>query len=103
MLIVIGRVAVAEGKHDELRALMETMQTASREEPGCIDYGFFTAVEDPDEFIAVEVWESKEALQTHFVAPSVASFSTGLVGLVAGEPRVEIHHVEKTTDFPNLD
>lgn len=101
-LIVIGRVGVAEGKHDELRALMETMQTASRQEPGCADYGFFVAIEDPDQFVAVELWESKEALQTHFEAPSVANFGAGLGGLIAGAPSVEIHQVEKTARFPDI-
>jgi quinol monooxygenase YgiN len=103
MLIVIGRVACAEGKREELIGHMKTMQEASRAEPGCLDYGFSAAVEDPDRFIAVELWESKEALATHFGAPSVAAFSAGLGDLVAGVPKVEIHHVEKTTDFPNLD
>ena len=103
MLIVIGRVGCAEGKREEFVELMKTMQEASRQEPGCIDYGFFAAIEDPEEFIAVELWESKDALQTHFGAESVANFGGGLAGLVGGAPSVEIHHVEKTTDFPNLD
>jgi len=103
MLIVIGRVGCAEGKREEFVEVMKTMQDASRQEPGCIDYGFYAAVEDPDQFVAVELWESREALETHFGAPSVASFGAGLAGLVAGAPEVKIHHVEKTTDFPNFD
>jgi quinol monooxygenase YgiN len=103
MLIVIGRVGCAEGKREEFVAHMKTMQEASRQEPGCIDYGFFAAIEDPDQFVAVELWESKEALETHFGAPSVANFGDGLAGLVAGTPSIELHHVEKVTDFPNLD
>lgn len=103
MLIVIGRVACAEGRREDLVAHMKTMQEASRAEPGCLDYGFFAAVEDPDKFVAVELWESRQALETHFAAPSVAAFTGGLAGLITGVPKVEIHHVEKTTDFPNLD
>jgi quinol monooxygenase YgiN len=103
MLIVIGRVGCAEGRRDDFVQLMKTMQDASRQEPGCIKYGFFAAVEDPDQFVAVELWESREALETHFGAPSVANFGAGLAGLVAGAPSVEIHHVEKTTQFPSFD
>jgi quinol monooxygenase YgiN len=103
MLIVIGRVACAAGKRDELVEAMRWMQTESRQEPGCLRYGFFASVDDPDEFIAVEEWGSKEALGTHFGAPSVAGFGAKLGGLIAGTPEVAIHHVEKTTDFPSLD
>jgi quinol monooxygenase YgiN len=103
MLIVIGRVSCAEGKGDELAELMRWMQTESRQEPGCIRYGFYTSVEDPNEFIAVEEWDSKEALQTHFGAPSVAGFGAKIGDLIAGSPTVEIHRVERTTDFPDLD
>jgi len=103
MLIVIGRVGCAEGKREEFVEVMKTMQDASRQEPGCINYGFFAAVEDPDQFVAVELWESREALETHFGASSVANFGAGLGGLIAGAPEVKIHHVEKTTDFPSFE
>ncbi|HEY8001855.1 MAG: putative quinol monooxygenase [Vicinamibacteria bacterium] len=103
MLIVIGRVACAAGKRDELVEAMREMQTESRKEPGALRYGFFTSIENPDEFIAVEEWESREALQAHFAAPSVAGFGAKLGGLIAGTPEVAIHHIERTTDFPNLD
>ena len=103
MLIVIGRVACAAGRRDELADAMRSMQTESRTEPGCLRYGFYASIEDPDEFIAVEEWESKDALRTHFGAPSVAGFGAKLGGLIAGTPEVRIHHVERTTDFPNLD
>jgi quinol monooxygenase YgiN len=103
MLIVIGRVGCAAGKRDELVEAMRAMEDESRQEPGCIRYGFYASVEDPDQFIAVEEWESKEALENHFGAPSVAGFGSKLGGLIAGTPTVDIHHVEKTTDFPNLD
>ena len=45
------------------------MQSESRQEPGCLRYGFYTSVEDPDEFVAVEEWESAEALRAHFARP----------------------------------
>ena len=102
MLIVIGRVACAEGKRDELIGLMREMQDASRPEPGCLRYGFYASVEDPDEFIAVEEWESAEALRTTS-APSVARFGAGLGGLVARARRSQIHAIGATNEFPDLE
>ena len=103
MLIVIGRVACAEGKRDAAIAAMRRMQDESRTEPGCLRYGFFAAVEDPDQFIAVEEWESADALRTHFGAPSVARFGAGLGDLVAGPPEVLIHGIGATNAFPDLE
>ena len=103
MLIVIGRVACAEGKADEAHALMREMQDASRAEPGCISYGFYAAVEDPNELIAVEEWESAEVLRTHFATESLARFVAGLGGVVARPPEVSIHAVARTNAFPDLE
>ncbi|MDX6583134.1 MAG: hypothetical protein QOI10_2318 [Solirubrobacterales bacterium] len=103
MLIVIGRAACAPENRDELIEVMRWMQTESRQEPGCMGYGFHESVEQPNEFVAVELWESKEALQTHFGAPSVAGFGAKVGPLLGRPPEVDIHHVERTTAFPDLD
>ena len=73
--------------------LMREMQDASRGEPGCLRYGFYGAVEDPDEFIAVEEWESVAALRDHFATSSLARFAAGLGELVARPPEVAIHAI----------
>jgi quinol monooxygenase YgiN len=103
MLIVIARAGCAADKRDELVELARWMQNESRQEPGCLNYGFFVSLDDPTEFVAVEEWESKEALQTHFGAPSVARFGAELGDLIDRPPEVRIHVVDRTTDFPNLD
>ena len=103
MLIVIAKAGCAPENRDELVELARWMQNESRQEPGCISYGFYNSLEDPTEFVAVEEWESKEALETHFQAPSVATFGAKLGGLLDRAPEVNIHVIEQTTDFPNLD
>jgi len=103
MVIVIARAGCAAEKRDELVELARWMQNESRQEPGCIRYAFYVSLEDPTEFVAVEEWESMEALQVHFQAPSVAGFGAKLGDLLDRPPEVNIHVVEKTTDFPNVD
>ena len=60
-------------------------------EEGCLRYGFFRSVADPSELIAVEEWESAEALQTHFGAPTVARFASELGALIGSRVRSERH------------
>ena len=38
---------------------------AIREEPGCIQFGFYQSVDRPDFFILHEEWEDEESLDTH--------------------------------------
>ena len=102
MLIVVGRVAARPEKRQELIDLLRWMQSESRREPGCLNYGFYESVETENEFIAVEEWESVEALRTHFGASSVAGFVAGIGELVAGAPEVRINGVAATSDFPDL-
>ena len=103
MLIVIARAGCAAEHRDALVDAARWMQNESRQEPGCINYGFYVSLEDPTEFVAVEEWESKEALQAHFEAPSVAGFGERIGGLLDRPPEVSIHVIDRTTDFPNLD
>ena len=102
MLIVVGRVSGNPERREELIELLRWMQNESLREPGCRNYGFFESVAGPDEFIAVEEWESVEALRDHFAAPSVSGFGARLGGLIAGRATVEIHGVAATSDFPDL-
>jgi quinol monooxygenase YgiN len=103
MVIVIGRGKCTPGKQQEVVEALTWMQEQSRQEPGCVRYGFHFAVEDPDSFVAVEEWESPAALRAHFAAPSVAGFGERIGGLLAGPPEVRIHGVSRTNEFPDLE
>ena len=100
MIVVIGRVRCAPAQRDELVAAFETMQDASRREQGCLRYGFFTAVEDPLSFVAVEEWADREALDRHFAEPHLREFAARLLELVFSPPEVAIHEVADTKPFP---
>jgi len=100
MILVIGRVRCEPERRDELVALLVKMQDESRKEEGCIRYGFFAAVEDPNSFVAVEEWADREALDRHFAEPHLQEFSKGLLEAVAERPEVAIHEIAGTSDFP---
>ncbi|HZO60690.1 MAG TPA: putative quinol monooxygenase [Solirubrobacterales bacterium] len=100
MLLVVGRVRCAADKREDLVALLERMQNASRAEAGCIRYGFFAAVEDPLSFVAVEEWADRAALDRHFAQPHLQEFARGLPAVVSEPPEVAIHEVAATSGFP---
>jgi quinol monooxygenase YgiN len=103
VLLVIGRVRCEPDRRDELVALLTTMQDNSRREEGCLRYGFFAAVEDPNNFVAVEEWADRAALDAHLAQDHLREFSRALLETVAGPPEVAIHEVSDTSGFPGAD
>jgi quinol monooxygenase YgiN len=93
VVIVIGRGRCRPEQRDELLAAAKEMQDHSRREDGCLYYGFFTAIEDPLSFVAVEGWADREALDRHFAQPHLGEFSRRLSGLVSSPPEVAIHEI----------
>ena len=97
MIVVIARVRVQPQERELLEELLTTMQQKSRVEDGCINYGFFQSIEDENEYVAVEEWESQAALDAHFQQPHLAEFSAGLAKTVAAAPTIVFHEVSGTT------
>jgi quinol monooxygenase YgiN len=72
------------------------LQSETLHERGCIEYRFWTALEDPDAILALEIWESEEALQNHLRAPHVALFNETLVGALDAPLTVTRHDVSSS-------
>jgi quinol monooxygenase YgiN len=53
------------GTRDTILAHAAEVQAATRAEPGCIAYDFFTCTDDPDRLLFVEAWSSQEAHEWH--------------------------------------
>jgi quinol monooxygenase YgiN len=47
---------------------------ATRREPGCISYDFYTSVDRPDSFVAVECFADKDAHAAHIKTPHFLAF-----------------------------
>ncbi len=63
-------VFVAKGEYIvELKALLETMIKASREEDGCLLYNIYQLKNKPIEFVVVETWENEDKLKGHQNTP----------------------------------
>lgn len=54
-----------EGHIQQLKTLLTSMITPSRNEEGCLLYDIFQLEKDPKKFIVIESWSSEEALEGH--------------------------------------
>jgi quinol monooxygenase YgiN len=56
------------GKGAEQRAAFEKLAPLVRAEHGCLHYDLHPVVGNPDSFVLIEKWASKDALAAHLVA-----------------------------------
>jgi quinol monooxygenase YgiN len=94
MIVVTGKVAIKPEKREEAIRATTRMAEASRAESGCISYGFFSSLEEPDMVIAFEEWESEEALKFHFQTEHMKEFQQALAEFIAHRPDIKLYKIE---------
>ena len=65
MLKVIARGELKPGAIEVLTPLYRELIEKTRQENGCVEYGFYIDVADETKGCFVETWASDEALQAH--------------------------------------
>jgi quinol monooxygenase YgiN len=69
MIYVVATTQVKpESREAFIKGAMECAE-ATRKEKGCIDYQGHTSINDPNLFVVVERWESRDDLNAHGKAP----------------------------------
>lgn len=96
MIVVVGRIQTDAERHDQVQAAGEALVAASRRDEGCIGYRMYAATDDPNAFVFVEEWESREILDAHFATPHVAEFMRTAPPLLTAPPDVQFHDVAST-------
>lgn len=92
---MIHVIAVITAKPGQREAVLEAFRAnvpAVRAEQGCIEYGAavdapgdlkFQTKYGPDAFVAVEKWESLDALKAHAAAPHMAAYAAKTRDMIA--------------------
>jgi len=58
---------------------LRSLQTSTRaNDPGCLRYEFWAAIDDPNAFVCVEEWTDMDALTAHLDAPHHTAGSAAL-------------------------
>src|SRR5256885_14510732 len=93
MIIITGRAQVRRDQRDAAIAAAQDMRKHTIDEPGCIDYRFWSATDDPNAILLFEQWQERPALETHLAAPHTAAFLAQIGPAVDGTlegTRVEV-------------
>lgn len=73
-IFIFARLHAAPGNREAVRAAMRRIQGPTRLEPGCIGYGAFQSVRDPDEFYIQSRWKDLQAFEEHAELPHTVRF-----------------------------
>src|SRR5919198_214431 len=92
MIHVLAIITAKPGMRDAVLREFRANMPAVHAEKGCIEYGPAVDAEGmegfqtkfgPDTFVAIEKWESIEALKAHAAAPHMASYAARTKDLIA--------------------
>ena len=73
-VFIFARFHAAPGKRESVREAMHRVQGPTRLEPGCLGYGAFQSVRDPDEFYIHSRWKDQAAFDRHAELPHTVRF-----------------------------
>ena len=92
MIHVVAVITAKPGKREEVLKHFRANVPAVRAEKGCIEYGPvidadpalpFQAKFGPDTYLAIEKWESMDALKAHAAAPHMRAYGEKVKDLIA--------------------
>jgi quinol monooxygenase YgiN len=96
-LIVIARVPVANAHRETFLAAAHLCIAETRREPGCISYDMHESVSEAGQFVFVEEWIDRAALDFHMAAPHLRAFLAAALPCLSGKPTIEAMSVVETT------
>ena len=71
-LDVVAVIEAKPGSEGEVKAALQELASATRDEDGCISYDLKVAADKPTTFLTVEKWRSAEDLDSHMNSAHIA-------------------------------
>ena len=91
MLLIIGTIRLPPEKLEEAKPAMARMVSASRTEPGCLEYSYAQDVLDAGLIRVTEVWIDRTALDAHFRSAHLADWRASWPALGIGERNLVLY------------
>ena len=83
----IAFLTAKSGQGPELCTALQTLETLTRQEPGCVAFTFYQAISQAEQFVLVEHFADQAAFDQHLELPHTqAFFALGLVAHVQVRP-----------------
>jgi quinol monooxygenase YgiN len=92
-VIAIADIFGISGRRRELRALLARTEQEVRGVPESRRYFFAASVEDPDRFVLVSEWDTRDAMDAHYRSDAFARYQFELGGLLARPSEMTVYSV----------
>ena len=96
MIFIVVKFTIRADQSDEWLARADEFTQATRNEPGNLFFDWSRSVDDPNQFVLVEAFESPEAGQAHVNSEHFRTAMAWMPDAIAETP--EIIHVEVPQD-----
>ncbi|HEY6815398.1 MAG TPA: putative quinol monooxygenase [Croceibacterium sp.] len=93
MIAVLGSFRFPAEAVEQARPLMRAVIEATLAEDGCRAYSYAEDVAEPGLFRVTELWDSREALSTHFATPHMKAWSEARAALGFFDRRIAVHEI----------
>jgi quinol monooxygenase YgiN len=90
--VQVVRLKAADGKADELRAIVEQGRSFALNVDGCEAFDIYQAEDAPERFVMVERWASPEQHQQHFQKNVIERGILDQVSALLSEPMEYGYH-----------
>ncbi len=87
-IYVTARFRARDDKHKEMINLLTSLAAATRDESGCIEYGYYQASDDPCAFSSFEVWRDAESETAHWQTQHLKDALARLPDLLDGQAEI---------------
>lgn len=81
-------ITARPGRGKEQIAAYQGLAPVVRAEPGCLQYDMHQVSGDPDRFVLIERWASREALAAHDATPHMVAADAASPAFRAGPPEI---------------
>jgi quinol monooxygenase YgiN len=78
MILVAVEVKVESGAAAQVKDAIAKMETATRQEPGCVTYAFSVDLSDDTTIRVLERWKSMDDIKAHMASPHMAEFNKAM-------------------------
>lgn len=98
MIYVIATLHIHPEKRADFLENARTVIAHTVKEEGCISYDLTSSITEPNEFVFVERWTTREALAAHFETPHLQEWRRVSEAFLA-DRKVEVVHVARVEEL----
>ena len=98
MNILLVKMKVRSEKRKELSQTLDSIVEHVRQESGCLHAGFYQDVENENDFLVAEEWESQKDSDDH-LRSDLFTVLRGAGCLMSRPPEIMIHTVSQSTEL----